>query len=738
MTSKLPELLLNKQRSDSQFFDRYNRQLRGRLCKLVDADWRQSRLITQKWEEICHKVNESWSFHAIFGNAHTREEYSKIDERIMGLFLGVVYEYVAPEGLGTLFHGTLPSFKDYNQRLFRQLCRDYNLDQCRLIRHLWQAICNRASWTPAGLKFETEDGSDILNRAVLKAFQTVIKDVLSDGHLVPATNVRWVDKFIYLFTGRKVVTLVDSTPGSTFNEQLPRYLKELSCHQTVQRLFNERLESREAWFSQYDRYVKELFVELIKADFIQSREIHERWKAICEEAFPGKTWDYAAVFDSAHTFKEFTLVHKEVMERICEVIDSHLTSKSLNDVLRMGLEHKKAWFKTYEQILYKKICVSRHYTAEQRRIIRCCWKAICAQTMANNGCAAWGPSVVSWDTEQELIAVDERMTKWFSNTIVEVLPEVVPESQSLKNMRSRYRYEESKLPEFLEMMKSLSEHDNQTGNKSASFEERFNQLMATLAFYPLADGQSITVPQKIGGRWVPIEYRIEKIAIPAPWMSGLEASHAYGLTPVSARDASPWLLFRGTQTKWGSSGMVYSLLADLTPGRSVGEVMLDQGKANLQTWVTKTPGRIVVTGTSLGGAMASQFAHRYAERVKAAYVYASPGQLWRALDHGDTPIYTVIRRTDVVTWLGLLPEGAGSRLLMVVDAIAPGLTNGHCEPHIEGPSVVLRVKSESENRSYLRKVLVVLHQTVALFVTCAFAIGRLFKTPWDALAALKR
>lgn len=136
-------------------------------------------------------------------------------------------------------------------------------------------------------------------------------------------------------------------------------------------------------------------------------------------------------------------------------------------------------------------------------------------------------------------------------------------------------------------------------------------LLSNLPFMDPEHGQTVWIPQKIKNarqetEWKLVEYTIRKIDISprTGWRAALlseeDRVYAFGLEPnPQAEGAQPVLLLMGTTYPSGQ-GFQLSLLADITPDRSVGEI---HDRTALKEWIDQHE-NIVVTGHSQGGSLA--------------------------------------------------------------------------------------------------------------------------------------
>jgi len=214
-----------------------------------------------------------------------------------------------------------------------------------------------------------------------------------------------------------------------------------------------------------------------------------------------------------------------------------------------------------------------------------------------------------------------------------------------------------------------------------------------LGFYPLlepATGERIIIPIKMGlDGWRAVEYIFERIDISPK--SGLLGRllpderarlYAYGLTPISHKDAHSYLLFSGTTIGVGQ-GAQLSLLSNITPEFSVGE---SHEMALVEKWLSTQPKKVFTTGQSQGAVLAMLTAARYPKKIDMAFCFNPTGlskhTLARVLPHWHTipeeqrPFVMVFtQHKDPIFWLekGFLPGKKTHLYKVISDAQKPSI-----------------------------------------------------------------
>lgn len=159
-------------------------------------------------------------------------------------------------------------------------------------------------------------------------------------------------------------------------------------------------------------------------------------------------------------------------------------------------------------------------------------------------------------------------------------------------------------------------HDLAAENR---FEVFIKNLLAVYPFLNPQQNEHLLLPQKVNGKWQPVEYAFEKIDI-SP-QSGLlskliedeDRLYAYGLVPCDRAEAKPYLLFMGSAYP-SSQGAEINWLYNFKPNYSVGE---GHDTTFLDKWI-KQHNNITTIGHSKGGTMAMITAAKYPKEIAEA------------------------------------------------------------------------------------------------------------------------
>jgi len=175
------------------------------------------------------------------------------------------------------------------------------------------------------------------------------------------------------------------------------------------------------------------------------------------------------------------------------------------------------------------------------------------------------------------------------------------------------------------------------------------------------------------------------------------------------------ITFLGTTFPAGE-GYIATLLADFTPGMSVGHAPYLYGKKALREWFAGKQD-VRLYGTSLGGALTLQTLRHHKERVGQVYAYNPPGLYpWNWSGFADAPETNIYyQENDLVATMGLFPEGEKVNVYRVLPGNRENSVKAHARAFAGGEEVAL-LKSDPryENERPLRKLFTALHLMLGL------------------------
>lgn len=206
---------------------------------------------------------------------------------------------------------------------------------------------------------------------------------------------------------------------------------------------------------------------------------------------------------------------------------------------------------------------------------------------------------------------------------------------------------------------------------------------------------------------------------------------ALALAPIG-EETSPILSFIGTTFPTGS-GFTATLLADFSPGKSVGEVVYDRNKEKIERWV-KEKKNVHVVGMSLGGAMALHML-RHHPQITRLDAYNPPGlyqKNWKKEPVKTCQVNIYCQPGDLVSKLGSWPTGENV-FLYTIFPHQKGMSEAPLSAHARAYTgcekiTILRQDPKQENRSILRRLITNLHQI----------FGPLIYFPISSLLIVKR
>ncbi len=185
-------------------------------------------------------------------------------------------------------------------------------------------------------------------------------------------------------------------------------------------------------------------------------------------------------------------------------------------------------------------------------------------------------------------------------------------------------------------------------------------LAKKLAYYNPKNGEKFYFP--VDGRLV--EYEAEEIHL---W----QGMFAHGFKPVDPDEkAPPILAFSGTFISISHRGALAKVTADFDP-RGVGYIAYSNGKTAIEKWLKKVDRNVLITGHSLGGALAHYVAIDHPEQTQGCFTFSAPGisakygEKWKDLK--KVPIYNFDHIEDKVPLLGHSYVGVNYKVICSVE-----------------------------------------------------------------------
>lgn len=185
-------------------------------------------------------------------------------------------------------------------------------------------------------------------------------------------------------------------------------------------------------------------------------------------------------------------------------------------------------------------------------------------------------------------------------------------------------------------------------------------LAKKLAYFNPKNGERFIFP--VDGKLV--EYEAKEIHL---W----QGMFAHGFKPVDPdEEAPPILAFSGTFISVSHRGALAKIAADFDP-RGVGYIAYSNGKGEIEKWLNEVKGDVLITGHSLGGALARYVAIDHADRTKACFTFSAPGisakygKKWKKIN--QIPMYNFNHREDKIPKLGQSYVGTNYEVICSVE-----------------------------------------------------------------------
>jgi hypothetical protein len=242
----------------------------------------------------------------------------------------------------------------------------------------------------------------------------------------------------------------------------------------------------------------------------------------------------------------------------------------------------------------------------------------------------------------------------------------------------------------------------------------FNIVALIPYTYP-QEGATIQIPVKNGeGVWEMALYQVDKKFQMTPaWFS--TPLPVYGLL---SEDAPPILACLGTTYPPGE-GFVATLLSDFTPGFSPGHVACLYGRKEMTEWL-KDKKNVRVAGTSLGGAISFHLSRLHSEAISEVYAFNPAGLYpcdWRGVDHSQIAYHIYSNDNDVVSTMGVFPEGENVHVYRVLTSERENFIASHSNVyHALKRVTIIRTPVEYENRRIEHILLTALHMVFSSLV----------------------
>lgn len=215
---------------------------------------------------------------------------------------------------------------------------------------------------------------------------------------------------------------------------------------------------------------------------------------------------------------------------------------------------------------------------------------------------------------------------------------------------------------------------NLTESERAQVDLYLSNCLSVLPFSDITPYESISIPQYIHGEWELVDYQVVPIELtPTSGFDKLflreeDRVFAYGLEPISQREAEPQLIFMGTTYPAGQ-GLEAQLYTDIEAFETPGKKLYLTGRERLLKWIDRQQKKPHVCGMSLGGVLALLLAVDKGDKLSRVDALNPPGLYnpWHkdTYDHWDTlyrarkapPVYVQKQGNDPVSAFGCWRQG---------------------------------------------------------------------------------
>lgn len=282
--------------------------------------------------------------------------------------------------------------------------------------------------------------------------------------------------------------------------------------------------------------------------------------------------------------------------------------------------------------------------------------------------------------------------------------------------------------EFQHELQNLAAHLPTDPAKEIVWRTFLGNILALLPFCYPETGTIFSIPVLTDGVCRMVDYRVEVINL--PYTSIKSPLTALGMTPVEDPDAVPILSFIGTTFPAGT-GFGDTVLADFTPGHSVGEAVYKRNKNVINDWFAGK-NNVHTVGMSLGGAMVFHTLRDQHEKIGRVDAYNPPGLYPGAWDDRQLSkscaVNIYCQPGDIVSELGVWPTGDNVSLYRVY-AHQKGVTESTVSSHPRAftgckKTTIVKEDPKKENASFFRRFVTALHMWVApIFVFIPLSIG---------------
>ncbi|MBI3508628.1 MAG: hypothetical protein HY069_03200 [Chlamydiia bacterium] len=286
--------------------------------------------------------------------------------------------------------------------------------------------------------------------------------------------------------------------------------------------------------------------------------------------------------------------------------------------------------------------------------------------------------------------------------------------------------------EFRAILAACALHLPKSEGEEKIFEAFVGNLIALIPYTYPEEGEAFDIPIQSEGTWKMARYCVDrKIALTPKWFSSPIV--AYGLV---AQEGPPILSFIGTTFPAGE-GHVATLLADFTPGLSVGHAPYLFGRDTISHWLAGKSG-VQVYGTSLGGALALHTLRHHSEQLAKVCVFNPAGLYpwhWWGVSYDTGPkVHIYYQHQDLVASMGSFPTGNQVSVYRVFNHQPEDFLRAHARLYTGSHQVMmLRSDAQYENGRFCRRVLTVVHFIASFILFPLILLGYLLSVVYRRL-----
>lgn len=253
--------------------------------------------------------------------------------------------------------------------------------------------------------------------------------------------------------------------------------------------------------------------------------------------------------------------------------------------------------------------------------------------------------------------------------------------------------------------------------KEALYEAFVGHIIALIPYcYPHL-GDTFVIPVKQEGEWRSFEYRLDRIIN----LMSEKRSSPIPLFGLVSDEANPILTCMGT-TYPAADGFVATVMADFTPGFSVGHKPYMEGQDRVNEWM-HGKSRVQVYGMSLGGAFTLHVLREHKDKLQSVNAFNPAGlypELWASTYDEGPKVNIYTQNGDLVSYMGSFPEGKNVNMFQFIrgkEGSAENPLSAHARVYAGADFVTMcKLNEKAENVAPLRKWITFLHRTLSIFV----------------------